>query len=434
MLTLLFDIPVAILFLFVVAFMGGTLTLVPIFIAVLFTIFILLFYRPINNRIKHRAYINSEKNHFLLESMDKMVALKYTNASPVWVERYKNLLAESTFLSYRLSMLRDSITAISEWVILIAGFLIIGFGVLKFFHGTLTMGALIAVMILTWRILTPFRSAFVSITRIGQIQFSIRQLSALSRLPHETPPYFRELVIGKIEGQIRFSNVTFRYSPQAKPAVFNLTFNLPVGSMTAVTGSSGSGKTTLLKLIFGLYAPQAGMIQIDGEDVSQANLLELRRQIGYVAEEDEFFYGTIEQNLRLANPLATDEDIRQVLDLLNLTQEINAMPEALQTRIRDKYRSLISPSIQNRLSVARALLMDTPILLLDQPGAALDKRNDQILMDVLKKYHRKKTIVLVTVRPSHMRLADRVMVLEQGRLMMAGKPSEIIPKIMADIQ
>lgn len=147
-----------------------------------------------------------------------------------------------------------------------------------------------------------------------------------------------------------------------------------------------------------------------------------------------FFYGTIEQNLRLANPLATDEDIRQVLDLLNLTQEINAMPEALQTRIRDKYRSLISPSIQNRLSVARALLMDTPILLLDQPGAALDKRNDQILMDVLKKYHRKKTIVLVTVRPSHMRLADRVMVLEQGRLMMAGKPSEIIPKIMADIQ
>ncbi len=204
--------------------------------------------------------------------------------------------------------------------------------------------------------------------------------------------------------------------------------------MTAVTGSSGSGKTTLLKLIFGLYAPQAGMIQIDGKDVSQTNLLELRRQIGYVAEEDEFFYGTIEQNLRLANPLATDEDIRQVLDLLNLTQEINAMPEALQTRIRDKYRSLISPSIQNRLSVARALLMDTPILLLDQPGAALDKRNDQILMDVLKKYHRKKTIVLVTVRPSHIRLADRVMVLEQGRLMMAGKPSEIIPKIMADIQ
>lgn len=122
LLTLLFDIPVAILFLFVVTFMGGTLTLVPIFIAVLFTIFILLFYRPINNRIKHRTYINSRKNHFLLESMDKMVALKYTNASPVWVERYKNLLAESVFPPYRLSMLRDSITAISEWVILVAGF------------------------------------------------------------------------------------------------------------------------------------------------------------------------------------------------------------------------------------------------------------------------------------------------------------------------
>lgn len=169
------------------------------------------------------------------------------------------------------------------------GFLIIGFGVLKFFHGTLTIGALIAVMILTWRTLTPFRSAFVSITRIGQIQFSIRQPSALSRLPRETPLYFRELVIGKIEGQIRFSNVTFHYSPQAKPAVFNLTFNLPAGSMTAVTGSSGSGKTTLLKLIFDLYAPQAGMIQIDGKDVSQANLLELCRQIGYVPKKMNFF-------------------------------------------------------------------------------------------------------------------------------------------------
>jgi len=240
-------------------------------------------------------------------------------------------------------------------------------------------------------------------------------------------------------GRVTFRRVSLRYKADADPAVVGVDFDVRPGEVVAVIGGNGSGKSTLLKLILGIYAPQAGNIQIDGRDIRQIDPVELRHAIAYAPQECQFFYGTIAQNLRLAHPLATDSDLRQAAREAGVLDEILALEQGsglwrrtgFDARIGDSTSNQIPTSLQQRLNLARAYLKRSAITLFDEPGSGLDFASDRRFVEAVEAMKGKSTVFIVTHRPSHVRLADRIVWLEGGHVVAAGPADEVkkhIPK------
>ena len=215
---------------------------------------------------------------------------------------------------------------------------------------------------------------------------------------------------------MQYSRVTFRYSPDTDPVLWNIDFNAKAGEVIALVGNNGCGKSSIVKLLLALHRPQSGSILIDGRDIRQFDALELRRLIGYVPQTPQFFYGTIAQNLRLAKPSASDEDLRQAARDSFVLDEIEALPDGFETRIGDGKNNRLPGSILQRLNLARCYLKDAPIVILDEPGNALDFDADQAVMKMIERMRGHKTVLLITHRPSHMRLADKLISIDRGRI------------------
>jgi ATP-binding cassette subfamily C protein/ATP-binding cassette subfamily C protein LapB len=203
--------------------------------------------------------------------------------------------------------------------------------------------------------------------------------------------------------------------------------------MVAICGSTGAGKSTMIKLIAGMYRPQAGSLSIDDMDIRQLNAMDLRRSISYIPQEVRMFHGTIAQNLRLNNVLATDQELRIAAEQAGIIDNILRLPDGFETRIGDNTSEHLPPGFLRGLSMARAFVNPAQILLLDEPGASLDEESDQRLISQLKKLKGERTIVMVSHRPSHIRLADKAVLLEQGSVQLAGPADAVVAKLLENM-
>ena len=230
-------------------------------------------------------------------------------------------------------------------------------------------------------------------------------------------------------GEVTFSRVSLRYTPNGEPALLGIGLQIERGQIVAVTGSNGSGKSSLLKLVAGLYQAQAGAVLIDGIDIRQLDIGELRGAIAYVPQTCNLFHGTIAQNLRLADPTASDADLTRAAVEAGLMGELLALPDGFDTRITDQMQRQLPKGFKQRLMLARAYVKNAPIYLLDEPANNLDWEGDQALMRKLQQLRGRATVFIVTHRPSHMRIADRVVCVDGGQIMISGSPDEVLPKI-----
>jgi ATP-binding cassette subfamily C protein/ATP-binding cassette subfamily C protein LapB len=207
----------------------------------------------------------------------------------------------------------------------------------------------------------------------------------------------------------------------------------PAGRLIAICGPTGAGKTSLLKAIAAMHQPLAGgAVLFDGIDVRQFEPRELRRRIAYVPQVCQLFRGTIAQNLRLGAPTVSLDELCEAAAQAGVLNDILAMPDGFDTRIGDQELNRLPPSMQQRLALGRAYLRIAPVLLLDEPANSLDADRDRALIAQLKRLRGRTTTLLVTHRPSHMRLADRVLVLDAGRLRFSGPASEVLAVMPKD--
>ena len=229
----------------------------------------------------------------------------------------------------------------------------------------------------------------------------------------------------RLEEALELEDVTFRYEDESKGAVEGVSLSIPRHTMTAIVGRSGAGKSTLIDLIAGLRLPDSGRITVDGTDLRELDLPGWRRRIGYVTQDVIVFNDTVRNNLLFAHPDATEEDLRRVLELVQFDDLIATLPDGLAT-ILGEGGVRLSGGQKQRLALARALIADPELLLLDEATSALDNESERLIQKAVESIARRLTIVVVAHRLATVRRADRIFVMDEGRIVEAGTFEELV--------
>jgi ATP-binding cassette subfamily C protein/ATP-binding cassette subfamily C protein LapB len=424
----LLDLPFTILVVLLMVVLGGWIALVPVGTAIGFVLLFWISRGPMRLAIDQAARANQAREALAVEALETVRTLKLGGAEERWIDRYAASAAAAAVASARVGTLTGSVLAASQALVTLSGLAAVVLGVLSVLSGAMTAGALIAGMMLIWRVLGPMQTCFVMLSRWEQTQASIRQVDGLMALETERPPPLEARMAPPEQGAIVFHRVTLRYLPQSEPVLAGASFAIQPGQVVAVTGSEGTGKSTLLLLTAGLYRPQGGLVRIDGHDVRSFNPAVLRRSIGWVPQSPGLLYGTIAQNLRLARPSASDAQLRAAAAEAGVLEAIEALPRGFDTRVGDNHSGRLPRSILQRIALASALLRDAPILLLDEPVAGLDDACAKAFTDVIASRRGHCTILMATHRPSHIRLADRVLRLRDGQVEEVDQPAPAGPR------
>lgn len=430
LMTTFFETPFITIALIIIAALGGLLVLIPITMVIIYALLGFFLYRETQRRIEDSSLQNAKLQEFALEAVNKLRAIKYAAATKTWQERYRDLSANTAYTNFKNTMLIGINNSISDVLTIATGIAVLGFSAIKIMNGTLSVGAMLAIMILSWRILAPLKMCFNTYTRLLQMGNSLRQISNLMKIePEIKPTDLAKTKMANLRGDITFDQVSLRYPDTYQPALLGVSFHLKPGEWVGITGRNGSGKSSILKLLLRVCQQQVGNVQIDKQDIRQFNEIELRSSIAYLPQTPELFYGTIASNLRLANPAVRNTILIDAAKKTGILDKIIALPNGFDTHIRDFSANKLSTSFQQELCLVRALIKQAPILLLDEPAAALDKEADARLIQTLKSIHGKATILMVTHRPSHMKLMDHLLVLDNGMLIEDGPPDKILAKM-----
>ena len=419
------ELPFAGLFIAVIALIGGKLAFIPVVMMALYALLGFLILPKLKRHVKASARARAERHSFLVEMLISARTIKQLASETIWLDRYRDLSARASLAHFKTAQLSFILQTLAQSIMMGAGIATIGFGVLFVIDGAMTMGALIATMALVWRVLSPLQGLFLALTRLEQIKLSFKQINQLMSMPDESHEKHYRLQ-RRFLGDVAFDRISFRYRVDAEPALLGLSFSVAAGQSLAIMGKNGSGKTTILNLLMALYRPQAGIVTIDGVDIRQIDPVELRQTIAYVPQDIQLFHGTIAQNLRLGEPTASDEDLRKVCADVGVLDQIMALPDGFATRIGDQKLQQLNYGFRQSIAIARALLRHSPIILLDEAARSLDYDADKAFIALLQKLKGKATVIMVSHRPSHIKLCDYALVLDGGVARGMGKADEVL--------
>lgn len=427
----LFDLPFTLTFLVLLFWIGGALGFLPIGISIVIII-VCAVGAAASAVATAEVSANKHKSDALLfELTDKLRTIRNASAETIWLARYADSLAASLRSRFRSLQLISKLQAITNALVALAGILTLGLGALRVIDGAMSLGDLIAAMIIVWRVLLPIQTFSLNIARVKQTLTTVRNINDLIRMGNEhaseTPP----ILARRLTGQIFVSGAVLSLGQRQEPQLRGINLKVETGEIVTIVGPSGSGKSTLLKVILGLYPQYLGTIRLGGLDLRQLHPAEARASIGFASQQLAFFYGSIAANFRFACPDATDADIIAALAAVGVTLPHPALPDGLATRISGTDARSLSQGWLCRLSIARALVKKPSILLIDDLGNRLDQAGDAAFMKHLEVLRGRCTVLWVTARPTHMLMADRVIEMRGGTIIADGKPEVVVPRILA---
>ena len=301
-------------------------------------------------------------------------------------------------------------------------------GALAILDQKLTIGGLIAANMLSGRLLGPLNQlvgAWRSYTAFTQAAERLEKAFAEAEEPSRAA-----IDLPRPEGRLVLDKVTFRYGAEMAPAVENIKLDIAAKGMTAIMGPNGCGKTTLAKLMLGLYRPTAGVVSIDTADIAQFGRQDLARWVGYVPQECVLFAGTIRENIAWGHPTATDAEIIHCANLARAHNLIVSLPKGYGTSVGES-GSQLPGGLRQRIAIARALMSDPPILIMDEPTASLDRAAEEELRNSMTTLSREKTIIMVTHSPVMLQACHNVVVMERGQIRAAGPTQKVLQSLSA---
>ena len=419
------ELPFVVVALLALAWIAGPLAVVPMIAAGLYGLAFYLLLRRVRDDMRHAAKASSARHRFVIETFEKVEGIRGNGLTERWAAMYRELSGRECLNSFKLYFLGVIGETAGHAISMLAAAATLGFGVLLVRDGAITSGALVAAMILVWRILSPFQSLCMIVPRLEQLKNSIIQVNNLMDLEGEAAANSGGGNLRQIKGHFAFQNVNFRYTLAQDALLGDLSFDAKPGDLVVVTGSNGTGKSSVLKLARGLYQPQNGTVRLDGFDLRQLDMVRLRRQIAYVPQRPDLFSGSLADNLRLMAPAASDGEIWRILEMLDAAEEVSALDRQLDTEIgRDRW--VMSLSLAFRLSLARAFLQDARVMVVDElPNSLLNGAAGQALKSLLIKQRGQRTVLLAAHRADLLRLADKVVLLRHGAPPSVGAPDMI---------
>ena len=422
------DLPFALIFLIVTYFIGSYLVLVPIVIMVAILCYTFFIKDPLQNAIKSTFEASAMKNGILIESLSSLETIKTLGASGHVQWNWEEATGEIANRSIKSKIITTSITTVTSFLVQLNTIAIIVLGVYMIQDTHLTMGGLIAAVMLSSRAIAPMGQVASLAANFEQTKTAYQSLSKIMQMPVERPEGKKFVRRNSFDGKIEFKNVSFTYPDTTKGSLDRINFVIQPGEKVGIIGRNGSGKTTLQKIILGLYAPTEGSVLIDGIDINQIDPADLRRNIGYVPQDVVLFKGTVRENIVQKAPYVDDMQIIKAAKVSGVDEYVNAHPLGFDMPVFERGDG-ISGGQRQSIAVARAFLLDSPIILLDEPTNSLDNTVESKLKANLKVNTVNKTMILVTHRTSMLDLVDRLIVMDNGKILLDGPRDEVLARL-----
>lgn len=418
------DLPFAFLFLLVIWIFAGVLAVVPLIAIIIMIVYSLYIQAPLRHSIEESSRLAAQKYATVIEALAGLESVKIHNAEGQFQHRWEQAVSHMANVGIETRKITNMVGGLASYVQQMTMVAIVVLGVYEISEGNLSMGGMIAAVMLSGRAIGPLIQLSVLSTRYNQAKSALLLLENIMQSPSEREDDRHYLDYDRLSGRIELDDVSFNYPDIEQAALKHVTLNIQPGEKIAIIGRIGAGKTTLEKLILGLYKPIEGAVRLDGFELPQLHPSTVRNNIGCVPQDFSLFYGTIRQNIQLGHPHATDAQILRAAQRAGVSQFTNHDPNGLERQVGESGRNLSGGQRQS-IALARAMLLDPPILILDEPTANMDNRSESIVKRELANLPADTTMLLITHRTSMLDIVNRIIVLEQG-MVVADGPRDLV--------
>ena len=421
----LVDLPFAIIFLLVIYYIGGPMIAVPLVIIALLMLYSFILIRPLKASVEATFEASANKNAHLIETLRTIKTVKTLGTSNyaqwVWEESSGTIANRSM----RARILSSSITVVTNLMVQFNTIGLIVFGIYRISDLELSLGGLIAIVMLASRAVAPMGQIAALITSFEQTKTAFRSLDELMQKEIERPEGKSYVRRPAFEGAIQFRDVDFSYPEAPKKSLSGINLKIRSGEHVGIIGKVGSGKTTLMKLIIGLYQGSSGSIAIDDIDINQIDPADLRKNIGYLSQDIELLRGTIRENIAYKDLHVNDEKLIQAAAISGVDLFVNQLPQGFDTQVGED-GGFLSGGQRQAIALGRAVLLNEPVLILDEPTNSFDNTTESIVKKRLHEYTRDRTLLLVTHKAPMLDLVERLIVMDEGRIVMDGPKEEVL--------
>ena len=424
-LTIILDIVFAVVYFIVMFFYSRVLSVVVLVMIPLFVILNLIVAPIFKRLINEQFLIGSENRSFLIETITGIHTVKASSVESNFIRRYEEILARFVKASLSVVNVANVANSIASFFFSMFNLVILWIGAYYVMSGEITVGELIAFQMIAGQLIAPIMRLINQWQHFQQVRVSMERLSDI--MDEDTEPAFNpsRTTLPSLRGDIALEKLAFSYTEEGGKVLENINIRIPAGMKVGIVGRSGSGKSTLTKLIQRLYLPDTGRILIDGVDIAQVEPAWLRRQIGVVLQDSKLFSGSVEENIRIACPNATHEEVVNAARLAGADEFVSQFPHGYDTFVGER-GSLLSGGQRQRIAIARALLSNPRILIFDEATSALDYESENIIMNNIEPIAEGRTMLMIAHRLSTVRDCDAIIVIDKGRIIEAGTHDELM--------
>ncbi|MCI0510105.1 MULTISPECIES: type I secretion system permease/ATPase [Chromohalobacter] len=423
----LVDLPFVVLFATIIALIGVPLV-IPIVLGAVFVFLYALAAQSKLHELSETTWrIGAQRNATLVESVGNLETVKALRSESRLQGNWERASAFLSRTAAQLRLVGSSVTSMALWTQQTVAVAIIVVGVYLIVEGDLTQGGLIAAYLLSSRAMAPISQAAGLMAQYHQSSTALQSLNDVMDKPVERAEGKAYISRPVVRGDIKFDGVSLNYPETERAALNDVSFRLEPGEKVALIGRVGSGKSTLSKLLLALYQPTGGAVLLDDVDIRQFDPLQLRRHIGYVPQDIALFFGTLRENIVIgAGSEGVDDDaLLEAVKLSGLESLVKSHPYGLDLPVGEG-GNMLSGGQRQSVAIARALVSNPTVLLLDEPSSAMDHASEEVLKKNLTRYSEEKTMVIVTHRTSLLSLVDRVIVMDAGKVVADGPREQVV--------
>jgi len=421
----LIDLPFALLFLVVAYSIGGYIVVVPLIVIAIIMLYSFIVKEPLRKSIESTYEASAHKNGVLIESLMNIETIKVLGADGHSQWNWEESTGDIAHKGFKSKIFSASIQTVTAFMVQLNTVIVLIVGVYMIEDMALTMGGLIASVILTSRIIAPMGQLAALLANYEQTKTAYKSLNEIMQLPEERPKDKEFIHREHLQGKIVFKDVVFSYPEEEKQTLKGVSFTINPGERVGIIGKIGSGKSTIQKLILKLYEPDSGTILVDDIDLSQIDPAELRRQTSYVPQEIALFNTSLRANIVYKKPSVGHEALLKAAHIGLVSEFVNHHPLGFDMPIGEQGAGL-SGGQKQAVGVARAFITQTPIVILDEPSTSMDSNSEALLLQRLDEATKGKTTLLVTHKSSMMRLVDRLIIIDDGKVVMDGPKDKVL--------